>query len=123
MRFLQVHFDMTLSLLWPVRTVCTTCSIYKEHSSITVCTPRHESVVWGVVARLLREAPWQTQALTPESCGSLIHAPNTSSPGLNRATFLPTASTWPATSTPTRVTFRARIPVIMRVMYGLPFIM
>src|SRR5437764_14048637 len=40
---------MTLSLLWPVRTVYTTCSIYKEHSSMTVVTSRHESVVWGVV--------------------------------------------------------------------------
>ena len=57
MRFLQVHFDsvvhflfdMTLSLLWPVISVCTTCSIYKEHSSMTVVTSRHFSVVWGVV--------------------------------------------------------------------------
>ena len=30
------------------------------------------------------------------------HEPNTSSPGLNCVTFLPTASTWPATSTPSR---------------------
>ena len=35
------------------------------------------------------KAPWQV--------------PNTSSPGLNWVTFLPTASTWPATSTPNRV--------------------
>ena len=33
------------------------------------------------------------------------HEPNTSSPGLNCVTLLPTASTWPATSTPSRVTF------------------
>src|SRR5258708_17146749 len=38
---------MTLSLLWPVRTVCPTCSIYQEHSSMTVCMSRPESVVWG----------------------------------------------------------------------------
>jgi len=57
MRFLQVHFDsdvhflfdMTLSLLWPVISVCPTGSIYQEHSSMTVVTYRHESVVWGVV--------------------------------------------------------------------------
>src|SRR5260370_6451826 len=31
------------------------------------------------------------------------HVPNTSSPGLNCFTFLPTALTWPATSTPGRL--------------------
>jgi hypothetical protein len=40
---------MTLSLLWPGIFVCTTCSIYKEYSLMTVCMPRPESVVWGVV--------------------------------------------------------------------------
>src|SRR5260370_42454655 len=34
------------------------------------------------------KAPWRwTQTLAPEACGSLIHAPNTSSPGLNSVTF------------------------------------
>src|SRR5262249_59803865 len=33
--------------------------------------------------------------------------PNTSSPGLNCATFLPHDSTWPATSTPGRVNLRS----------------
>jgi hypothetical protein len=43
-----------------------------------------------------------------------MHAPNTSSPGWNWVTLLPTASTWPATSTPSRVTFGLRSPVTMR---------
>src|SRR5438445_10359534 len=34
-----------------------------------------------------------------------LQVPNTASPGLNWVTFLPTASTWPATSTPSRVSF------------------
>src|ERR1035438_9199058 len=50
------------------------------------------------------------------------HVPNTSSLGLNWVTFLPTASTWPATSTPSRVTFGLRRPVIMRTKYGVPLI-
>src|SRR5215471_12797026 len=29
------------------------------------------------------KAPWQTQTPTLEACGSRMHAPNTSSPGLN----------------------------------------
>src|SRR6516162_9267814 len=66
------------------------------------------------------KAPWQTQTLTLEACGSRIHTPNTSSPGLNCVTSLPTASTWPATSTPSRVTFGLRSPVRMRPLYGLP---
>src|SRR5579859_2668437 len=37
--------------------------------------------------------PWQTQTFTPQACGSRRHAPNTSSPGLNCVTLLPTAST------------------------------
>src|SRR5260370_33747582 len=49
------------------------------------------------------KAPWQTQTLTPEACGNLIDEPNTSSPSLNCVTFLPTTSTWPATSTTGRV--------------------
>ena len=39
------------------------------------------------------------------------HEPNTSSPGLNCVTFLPTASTSPATSTPNRVTVCAGRPL------------
>src|SRR5690349_13017251 len=46
--------DMTLSLLWPVITVCTTCSICKEYNFIAVFTRRHESVVWGVVVGVER---------------------------------------------------------------------
>src|SRR5215471_15884910 len=46
--------------------------------------------------------------------------PNTSSPGLNWVTFLPTASTWPATSTPGRVIFGLRTPLMMRTGYGMP---
>src|ERR1700751_409374 len=56
------------------------------------------------------KAPWQTQTPTLEACGSRMHAPNSSSPGLNWVTLLPTASTWPATSTPSRVTFRFAKP-------------
>src|SRR5262249_30019301 len=67
------------------------------------------------------KAPWQTQAFTPEACGSLIQTPNTSSRGLNRATFEPIASTSPDTSTPRRVTLGVRNPVIRRAMYGRPF--
>ena len=29
------------------------------------------------------KAPWQTQTLKPEACGSRIHAPNTASPGFS----------------------------------------
>jgi len=47
-RFLFL-FDRTLSLLWLIRTVQATCSIYLEHSRIPVCTSRHESVVWGLL--------------------------------------------------------------------------
>src|SRR5271166_2048619 len=69
------------------------------------------------------KAPWQwIQTCAPESCGSLIHEPNTSSPGLNCVTFLPTASTWPATSTPSRVIFGLVSPDIARTTYGLPLI-
>src|SRR5713101_5164859 len=50
------------------------------------------------------------------------HAPNTSSPGLNCVTFLPTASTWPATSRPGRAIVGLRSPNSMRRLYGLPFI-
>src|ERR1035438_5364851 len=46
--------------------------------------------------------------------------PNTSSPGLNCVTFLPTASTSPATSTPSRVIFGLRSPAAMRTRYGTP---
>src|SRR5271157_2386640 len=48
------------------------------------------------------------------------HEPNTSSPGLNWVTFLPTACTWPATSTPSRVSLGLRGPAIMRRKYGVP---
>src|SRR5271166_5848270 len=69
------------------------------------------------------KAPWQwTQTAAPESCGSLTHEPNTSSPGLNCVTFLPTASILPATSRPGRVSFGLRSPNSMRALYGLPFI-
>src|ERR1039457_6492176 len=50
------------------------------------------------------------------------HVPNTASPGLNWVTFLPTASTWPATSAPSRVTFGLRSPAGMRTAYGVPLI-
>src|SRR6266568_354213 len=49
-----------------------------------------------------------------------LQVPNTASPGLNWVTFLPTASTWPATSWPIRVSFGLRRPVIMRTMYDVP---
>jgi hypothetical protein len=39
---------MTLSLLWPIGTVCATCSIYKKHSSSTVFT-RDTKVLVGVL--------------------------------------------------------------------------
>src|ERR1035441_7534651 len=39
------------------------------------------------------------------------HEPKTSSPAWNRVTFLPTASTRPATSTPSRVVFGLRSPI------------
>src|SRR5437762_13583467 len=48
--------------------------------------------------------------------------PNTSSPGLNCVTFLPTASTWPATSTPGRLIFDLPSPSSNRRMHGPPFI-
>jgi hypothetical protein len=48
--------------------------------------------------------------------------PNTSSPGLNCVTFLPTASTWPATSTPGRLIFDLPSPSSNRRMNGSPFI-
>src|SRR5271157_3774776 len=48
------------------------------------------------------------------------HEPNTSSPGLKLVTFLPTASTWPATSTPSRLFFGFRRPATMRTRYGKP---
>src|SRR2546430_2106788 len=47
--------------------------------------------------------------------------PNTSSPGLNSVTFLPTASTWPATSTPSRLSFGVRSPGMRRIN-GAPLI-
>src|SRR5947209_1154458 len=46
--------------------------------------------------------------------------PNTASPGLSCATFLPTASTSPATSRPSRVSFGLRSPVNKRTRYGVP---
>src|SRR5436190_24177341 len=46
------------------------------------------------------------------------HPPNTSSPGLNCVTFLPTASIRPATSTPSRGSFGFRRPIMMRPTYG-----
>src|SRR5205814_4749778 len=42
------------------------------------------------------------------------HAPNTSLPDLNWVTFLPTASTWPDTSTPSRPLLGLHSPVIRR---------
>src|SRR6266571_7062489 len=42
------------------------------------------------------------------------HEPNTSSPDLNSVAFLPTASTSPATSTPSRESFGLRRPAGMR---------
>src|SRR5206468_5173624 len=44
--------------------------------------------------------------------------PNTSSPGLNCVTFLPTASTWPATSRPSRVSLGLRNPKIKRLSHA-----
>src|SRR5882672_6412237 len=44
--------------------------------------------------------------------------PNTSSPGLNWVTFLPTSSIWPAMSLPTRGSLGLRSPVSMRRRYG-----
>ena len=46
--------------------------------------------------------------------------PNTSSPGVNWVTFLPTVSTWPVTSTPSRLSFGLRSPASMRRKYGVP---
>src|SRR5262249_10446657 len=69
---------------------------------------------------ILGKGPLATQTLTPAACGSRRQAPNTSSPGLNCVTCLPTASTWPATSTPTRETLGVRSPVTRRARYGLP---
>ena len=48
--------------------------------------------------------------------------PNTASPGLNRVTPAPTASTTPATSTPGRVSFGLVRPKARRAIRGLPFI-
>src|SRR5256884_2880853 len=50
------------------------------------------------------------------------HRPNTSSPDLNCVTFLPSASTWPATSTPGRLIFDLPSPSSNRRMNGPPFI-
>src|SRR3984893_14210945 len=50
------------------------------------------------------------------------HVPNTASPGLNWVTFLPTASTWPATSTPSCLIFGLRSPSSKRTRYGPPVI-
>jgi len=44
-----MSFDMTLSLLWSVISVCTTYLIYKQYSSMTVFLSRNDSVVWSVV--------------------------------------------------------------------------
>src|SRR5207248_2146949 len=47
-------------------------------------------------------------------------APNTSSPGRSWVTFLPTASTIPATSAPRTLLLGLRIPTTGRRRYGLP---
>ena len=40
-------FNITLYLLWPVITVRTTCSMYKDNIPHTVLTNRHFSVGYG----------------------------------------------------------------------------
>src|SRR5262245_16760584 len=40
--------DITLTLLWPHRTACTTCSIYKQHSSWR-SSRRDTKVLFGVL--------------------------------------------------------------------------
>ena len=49
-----------------------------------------------------------------------VHQPNTSSPGRNRVTSWPTASTVPAMSVPGTRFFGLRSPVTMRMTYGTP---
>src|SRR5579859_4376048 len=50
-----------------------------------------------------------------------LQHPKTSSPTLNCVTFLPTASTWPATSAPSRVSVGPRKPPAgIRIGYGSP---
>ena len=46
--------------------------------------------------------------------------PKTSSPGRNSVTFVPTASTVPAKSTPDLSLFGLRSPIWMRATYGVP---
>src|ERR1700733_14302769 len=60
------------------------------------------------------KAPEHTQTLTPGASGDRIQAPNTSSPGLNCVTFLPTDSARPATSTPNPVICGLRSPFTKR---------
>src|SRR5690242_813152 len=50
-------FAMSLSLVWQVSTVCTSCSIYQEHSPIPGCVERPKSGVEGGVVRWWQRNP------------------------------------------------------------------
>ena len=63
------------------------------------------------INRLNSQAPRERRRTAQESDAA---APKTSSPALNRVTFLPTASTRPAKSLPSRVFFGLRSPEIGR---------
>jgi len=49
--------DMTLSLLWPVKTGCAACSIHKEYSSAAICVESPERGVYRGVVKGWRRAP------------------------------------------------------------------
>ena len=57
---------------------------------------------------------------TTYSANAPFLPPNTSSPGLKLVTLLPTASTVPEKSTPSRWSFGRKKPDSRRMMYGTP---
>src|SRR5215208_1847712 len=67
---------------------------------------------------LLRGAATRTHTYSAKA--PLLLPPNTSSPGRNCVTSLPTASTVPAKSTPNLLVFGLRSPTCMRATYGVP---
>jgi hypothetical protein len=64
-------------------------------------------------------AKWASRAHA-YSAQDPLQLPNTSSPGWNRVTFAPTASTCPATSQPRTGALGLRRPNMVRMKYGRP---
>ena|SRR5215469_7067603 len=88
--------------------------------------PRYVTVpIVGPVPRNLRDCRDTSSPAGSHfkhSANAPWHVPNTSSPGLNCVTLRPTASTWPATSTPGPLGFGLHSPSSRRTMNGPPFI-